>query len=159
SSFWVPFTREELAAAFDSFERVVAHAAVARDWDPWVQQYTPDIVYVEHVVGTMKGRDAVRDWIFKTMTTFPGSHMIAFPTLWRVFDEETGRVILELDNRMSDPGDGSVIGATNISIMTYAGGGLWRRQEDVYNPLRFRKAAMKWCRVAEKYGNLPAEAV
>jgi len=44
------------------------------------------------------------------------------------------------------PGDGSVITATNISIVTYAGDGLWCRQEDIYNPLRFLRAGMKWCR-------------
>ena len=154
----MPFTREELSAAFDAFEEVVARAAQTRDWDTWVSQYTPDVVYVEHALGTMKGRDAVREWIYRTMTTFPGSHMIAFPTLWKVFDEATGRVILELDNPMTDPGDGSVISATNISIITYAGNGQWCRQEDVYNPLRFRKATMKWCRIAEQFGNLPVEA-
>ena len=47
------------------------------------------------------------------------------------------RVICELDNPMRDPGDGTIISATNISIVTYAGDGKWRRQEDVYNPLRF----------------------
>ena len=82
------------------------------------------------------------------MTEFPGSYMTSFPTLWSVIDEPTGRIILELDNPMRDPGDGTIISATNISIITYAGDGLWRRQEDIYNPLRFVKATMKWCRKA-----------
>jgi hypothetical protein len=55
---------------------------------------------------------------------------------------------------MKDPGDGSVITATNISIITYAGDALWSRQEDVYNPLRFLRAAMKWCRKAQALGTL-----
>ena len=46
-------------------------------------------------------------------------------------------MICELDNPMRDPGDGTIISATNISIVTYAGDGMWCRQEDVYNPLRF----------------------
>ena len=75
----------------------------------------------------MNGRDEVRTWIQQTMTTFPGSHMVAFPSLWSVIDEPTGRIICELDNPMLDPGDGSVISATNISIITYAGDGQWRR--------------------------------
>ena len=88
------------------------------------------------------------------MTTFPGSHMTAFPSLWSVIDEATDRVICELDNPLRDPGDGTVISATNISIITYAGDGLWRRQEDVYNPLRFVKAATAWCRKATELGTL-----
>jgi len=78
--------------------------------------------------------------------------------VWSVIDEPTGRIIMELDNPMRDPGDGSVITATNISIITYAGDGLWRQQEDIYNPLRFVQAALKWCRKAQKLGTLDEEA-
>jgi hypothetical protein len=59
---------------------------------------------------------------------------------------------------MADPGDGTVISATNISIITYAGDGLWRRQEDIYNPLRFLRAAMTWCRKAQALGPLDEDA-
>jgi SnoaL-like domain len=152
------FPRSELAAAFEKFEQTVARAAETRDWDAWVAQYTPDVDYVEHAAGTMRGREQVRAWIKQTMTTFPGSHMVAFPTLWSVIDESTGRIIMELDNPMRDPGDGSVISATNISIVTYAGDGQWCRQEDIYNPLRFLKASMKWCRKAQELGTLDEDA-
>jgi hypothetical protein len=152
------YGRAELTAAFEEFEKTVGRAAETRDWDPWLQQYTPDIEYVEHAAGTMRGHDEVRAWIWRTMTEFPGSYMTSFPTLWSVIDEPTGRVILELDNPMRDPGDGTIISATNISIITYGGNGLWRRQEDVYNPLRFVKATMKWCRKAKELGTLPDEA-
>ena len=148
------FSRAELTEAFATFEATVAEAARTRDWDAWVSHYTPDVDYIEHAMGTMKGREAVRDWIYATMTTFPGSHMTAFPSLWSVIDEATGRVIIELDNPMRDPGDGTIISATNISIITYAGDGLWSRQEDIYDPLRFLSASMKWCKKAEKLGTL-----
>ena len=152
------FSRDELAEAFEKFEADVDRAAQTRDWDPWVDHYTPDIEYVEHAAGTMRGREEVRTWIWQTMETFPGSYMTAFPSLWSVIDEPTGRVICELDNPMRDPGDGTIITATNISIITYAGDGLWRRQEDIYNPLRFVKAGLKWCRKARELGTLDAEA-
>ena len=152
------FTRDELADAFRAFEKTVDDAARTRDWDPWVDQYSDDIVYVEHAAGTMRGREQVRTWIWKTMESFPGSHMTSFPSLWKVYDEATNRVICELDNPMRDPGDGTIISATNISIVTYAGDGLWCRQEDVYNPLRFVSAATKWCKNARKLGTLPDEA-
>ncbi len=115
------FTRDELAVAFENFEQTVARAAETRNWDAWVAQYTPDVDYIEHAAGTMKGREQVLTWIRKTMTTFPGSHMTAFPSLWSVIDEAGGRIICELDNPMVDPGDGTIISATNISIITYAG--------------------------------------
>jgi hypothetical protein len=152
------FSRSELSAAFEKFEATVARAAETRDWDAWVGQYTPDVEYIEHAAGTMHGRDEVREWIKRTMTSFPGSHMVAFPTLWSVIDESTARVILELDNPMRDPGDGSVISATNITIITYAGNGQWSREEDIYNPLRFLRAGMKWCRKAQALGTLDEDA-
>lgn len=152
------FSRSELAAAFEKFEATVDAAARSQDWDAWVQHYTPDVVYIEHAAGTMRGRDEVREWISATMGSFPGSHMVAFPSLWSVIDEATGRIVMELDNPMRDPGDGTVISATNISIITYAGDGLWRQQEDIYNPLRFVRATLKWCRKAQELGTLDEEA-
>lgn len=152
------FTRDELSAAFQEFERTVARASETRDWDSWVAQYTPDVVYVEHAAGTMNGREELRAWIQQTMSTFPGSHMTGFPSLWSVVDEPTGRIICELDNPMVDPGDGTIVSATNISIITYAGDGLWCRQEDIYNPLRFVAAVMKWCKVAQQCGTLDDDA-
>lgn len=152
------FSRAELADAFVVFESEVDDAARTQNWDAWVAHYTPDVDYIEHAMGTMKGREEVRDWIYRTMTTFPGSYMTAFPSLWHVIDEERGRVICELDNPMRDPGDGTLITATNISIITYAGDGLWSRQEDIYNPLRFLAAGMKWCKKAQALGTLDDEA-
>ncbi|OBY30309.1 nuclear transport factor 2 family protein [Mycolicibacter kumamotonensis] len=152
------FSRAELAAAFETFEQTVARAAETKDWDAWVGHYTPDVEYVEHAMGTMHGREEVRRWIRQTMATFPGSHMTEFPALWTVIDEAGGRIICELDNPMRDPGDGTIISATNISIITYAGDGLWSRQEDIYNPLRFVAASMKWCRKAQELGTLDEEA-
>ena len=152
------FSRDELTDAFAAFEATVGRAADTRDWDPWVDHYTDDITYVEHAAGTMHGREQVRSWIWKTMETFPGSYMTSFPSLWSVIDDERGRIICELDNPMRDPGDGTIISATNISIVTYAGDGKWCRQEDVYNPLRFVAATVKWCKRAESLGTLPEEA-
>lgn len=152
------FTRNELVAAFETFERTVDRAARTQDWDAWVEHYTDDVLYIEHAVGTMRGRDEVRTWIRRTMGTFPGSHMTSFPSLWHVIDDATGRVICELDNPMRDPGDGTIISATNISILTYAGNGKWCRQEDIYNPLRFVRASTKWCEKARELGTLDQEA-
>jgi hypothetical protein len=84
--------------------------------------------------------------------------MIAFPSLWHVCDPTTARVICEIDNPMRDPGDGSRVSATNITILTYAGDGLWSCEEDVYNPMEFGQAAMNWCVRAEATGGLTDEA-
>ena len=113
-----PFSLDELSEAFDVFEATVAEIAAeaAADraagpsaWTRFADLFTPDADYIEHALGTMHGREEIRPWIVKTMTRFPGDHMVAFPNLWKVFDAPTGRVIFEVDNPMCDPGDLSLI--------------------------------------------------
>jgi len=58
---------------------------------------------------------------------------------------------------MPDPGDGSVHEQSNLTIMTYAGDGLFSREEDVYNPLRFMRMTLRWAKAAEAHGNLGDE--
>ncbi|GAC68387.1 nuclear transport factor 2 family protein [Gordonia soli] len=152
------FSADELDAAFGEFQRTVAEIAISRDWDRFAEMFTTDADYVEHALGTMSGREEIRAWIWKTMSAFPGSHMTGYPSLWHVVDAPTARVICEVDNPMRDPGDGSVITATNITILTYAGDGLWSREEDVYNPFEFGVAAMRWCEKAADLGTIDADA-
>ncbi|MFT4125452.1 MAG: nuclear transport factor 2 family protein [Gordonia sp. (in: high G+C Gram-positive bacteria)] len=148
------FGADELHAAFADFQRTVTEIGVSRDWDRFAEMFTVDADYIEHALGTMHGREEIRTWIWRTMTAFPGSHMTGFPALWHVVDAPTGRVICEVDNPMRDPGDGTRITATNLTILTYAGDGLWSVEEDVYNPAEFGRAAMTWCRTAADLGTL-----
>ncbi|WOC12895.1 nuclear transport factor 2 family protein [Gordonia sp. MP11Mi] len=148
------FTAQELDAAFAHFQKTVAEVAEHRDWDAWADQFTEGADYIEHAYGTMHGREEIRVWINKTMNEFPGSHMTGYPSLWHVTDPATGRVICEVDNPMRDPGDGSQFAATNITILTYAGDGLWSCEEDVYNPMKFGLMARKWCDRAAELGTL-----
>ena len=41
------------------------------DWRPWVECFTPDLHYIEHLYGTLGGREAIRTWIHETMQTPP----------------------------------------------------------------------------------------
>ena len=152
------FTAAELDRAFAGFQATVAEVAQTHDWDKWADQFTEATDYVEQARGTFKGREAIRAWVNKTMQAFPGIHMTGYPSLWHVTDPSTSRVIFEVDNPMRDPGDGTLITATNITILTYAGAGLWSREEDVYNPLLFGRAAMKWCQKATELGTIDAPA-
>lgn len=152
------FSAREIDDAFAAFQHTVADVGRTRDWDRFADLFTVDADYIEHALGIMRGRDEIRAWIWKTMTAFPGSHMTGFPALWHVVDAPTARVICEVDNPMRDPGDGTIITATNITILTYAGDGLWSCEEDVYNPMEFGAAAMKWCEKATELGTLDDSA-
>lgn len=152
------FSRAELEAEFALFEGRANDAAVTHEWDAWADQFTVDADYVEHAMGTFRGREEIRPWIKKTMGRFPGNHMVSFPSLWHVIDEDTARVICEIDNPLLDPGDGSVHTATNITILTYAGDGQWAREEDIYNPMKFLDSAKGWCVRATELGTISDEA-
>ena len=149
--------RAELEAAFLAYQRAVEDIVASGDWSRFAELFTEDAEYVEHAYGTFQGRAEIRAWIVKTMTTFPGSEMIGFPVTWAVLDPEQARVVCEINNPMRDPGDGSTHGATNITILDYAGDGLWSREEDVYNPQKFADMTRAWSIVAREHGTLSAE--
>ena len=152
------WSREELAEAFAGYQRTVEKCVEAGDWSTYADMFTEDARYVEHAYGTFTGRDEIRAWVTRTMSSFPGRVMTSFPANWSVFDTDRGWAICEIDNPMADPGDGSSHAAANVTILEYAGDGLWSREEDVYNPLEFLRMASGWCRAAEAAGTLPDDA-
>jgi len=136
--------REELEAQFAAYQARAAEAARTGDWRPWAEQFTEDATYVEHHFGTFRGRDAIAEWITATMADYPGRHMVSFPIGWSVIDDERGWVVCQVWNRMADPGDGRTYQEYNVTILEYAGDGLWSYEEDVYNPLRFGAMVAEW---------------
>ncbi|GAB2658843.1 nuclear transport factor 2 family protein [Prescottella soli] len=152
------WTRDELEAAFANYQKTVVEATQTRDWNIFADQFTEDATYLEHAFGSFSGREEIRRWVTRTMTAFPGNRMPEFPVSWYVIDEERGWVICEVQNPMEDPGDGTEHGAANITILHYAGDNLWSHEEDAYNPMNFLSMAKKWCRHADKSGNLPDDA-
>lgn len=148
-------TRAELAAALEHYQATVRRAQAGGDWQLFGELFTEDADYNEHAYGRMHGRAAIAEWAVRTMTTFPGNAMIAFPVSWAVFDEERGWIVCEIQNVMPDPGDGSVHQSPNLTILHYAGGNLFRYEEDVYNPARFLTMVAGWARIADAHGRLP----
>ena len=151
------FSAAEITDAYAALHTRVQEYASSGDWTDFALNFTEDATYVEHAFGTFRGRDAIREWSVATMTSFPGSVMTDFPLAWQVVDAETSRLICEVRNLMPDPGDGSHHEESNLTIMTYAGDGLFSREEDVYNPMRFLRMSVRWARIAEAHGRLSDE--
>ena len=151
------FSADEITTAYAAMHQRVQEHATSGSWDDFALNFTEDAEYVEHAFGTFRGRDEIREWSVRTMTSFPGGVMTGFPLAWQVVDVDTSRLICEVRNLMPDPGDGSHHEESNLTIMTYAGDGLFSREEDIYNPLRFMKMSMRWARIAEAHGNLSDE--
>ena len=151
------FSAEEITEAYAALHRSVSGYAESGQWGDFATHFTADAEYVEHAFGTFRGHEEIRAWSVKTMTTFPGRVMTGFPLAWQVVDAPTSRLICEVRNLMPDPGDGSVHEESNLTIMTYAGGGLFSREEDIYNPMRFASMTVRWARIAAAHGRLDAD--
>jgi hypothetical protein len=151
-------TRAELEQALEHYQATVHRIHAAGDWARFADLFTEDADYNEHAYGRLRGRPAIAEWAERTMTTFPGNAMTGFPVGWAIFDPERGWIVCEIQNLMPDPGDGSVHQAPNLTILHYAGDGLFSYEEDVYNPMNFVAMVAGWARIAEEHGRLPTDA-
>ena len=88
------------------------------------------------------------------MNMFPGSEMPFYPVTWYSIDVEKGWVINKNVNTMKDPGDGSVHGTGVITILKYAGDGLWSYEEDAYNPMNFLVMVQGYVQRCHELGTL-----
>jgi len=136
--------RAELQAAHDNYLAVANESGRSGDWRPWVELFTEDAVYIEHLFGRFVGREAIYEWIAATMSQWPNTEMTMFPHDWCVCDVERGWWICQIENRFNDPGDGQVYQASNVTILKYAGGMRFSSEEDVYNPAAFAPVVKAW---------------
>ena len=147
------FSRAELEEAFQNYQETALEAGTSGDWTKWADLFTEDATYIEHLFGTLGGREAIRNWISKTMSQTPNDQMKYFPVEWYVIDEEKGWVVAQIWNRMVDPGDGSLHQAYNYTLLKYAGNGKWSHEEDIYNPAHFQTMLVGWLKLRKELGN------
>lgn len=138
------WSREELENAFDNYQAAALKGAQTQDWTDWANCFTEDATYYEHHYGRFWGRQTILDWITKTMTQWPVDQMTAFPITWYSIDEDRGWIICEVMNRMNDLGDGKIHEEPNITILHYAGNGLFSYEEDAYNPENMGATISGW---------------
>jgi hypothetical protein len=120
------FEREEID---DAFRRYWQAGAVGEDWDAWADRFTQDADYVEHVLGNLKGREAIRGWIKPIMQQYPELYTVYE---WHSVDVEAGRVVVYMQNRRDHPSGEGTIDFPGVTLLDYAGGGLWQREEDFW---------------------------
>jgi len=131
------FDRDEMDAAFRTYWRT---GAVGEDWDAWADLFTEDCTYFEHYYGTMNGRETVRAWIKPIMEKYGEIYTVYE---WHTIDVDRGRVIFYMQNRRDDPaGNGKTFDFPGVSLLEYAGGGKWKREEDFW-AWKQREVAMK----------------
>ena len=120
------FSHDEIEQAFRSYWQA---GAVGENWDAWADLFTEDADYVEHVLGNLKGREAIRAWIKPIMAQY-GELYTAYE--WHSVDAAAGRVIVYMQNRRDHPSGKGVIDFPGITVLGYAGTGKWKREEDFW---------------------------
>lgn len=148
-----PYPPEELHRAYAHYCKVKDHCSKTRDWSDFADLFTEDCYYCEHAYGEFHGRRAVReDYITKVMKPYPD---MTFPHDWHVFDYERGAVVVMVQNALPPPHNPETNEAfkiPNISRLVYGGNGLWKEQQDWYNPLfHAKKAVSDWRQAGGKF--------
>ena len=144
------WSSEEMMQAFDTFQAAALKGAQTQDWNDWANCFTEDATYFEHHYGKFWGRGNILKWISETMAPWPVNEMTAFPIVWHSVDLEKGWIFCEVMNRMSDLGDGEIHQEPNLTILHYAGNGLFSYEEDAYNPENMGKMIQKWMTAKKK---------
>lgn len=130
------FDRSEVEAAYHNFVAV----GDSGDWSAWADLHTEDGLWVEHHLGTFEGREAIRKAILEVMVPVP---MMVFPVGWHVI--EGNRVVYYPWQVMPDPKGGDEIYRFGcVTILEYAGDGLFSYQEDLYNPIEANEMMKRW---------------
>lgn len=139
------YARGELEAAFRTYWGA---GAVGEDWDAWADCFTEDAHYVEHVLGDLHGREAIRAWIKPIMAQFGELYTVYE---WHTVDEAGGRVIVYMQNRRDHPSGRGTIDFPGITILNYGGNGLWKREEDYWAVPRAQKSVEEYAEACARF--------
>ncbi len=111
-----------------------------QDWNRMCDFFTPEAVYVEHALGTYVGRETIREWLVPVMAPLVGWE---YPTKWYLVGDD--RAVHYWDNIMPTPrGDEGTYAFSGVTILDYAGEGLWSREEDIYNEVEMQDVLGAW---------------
>ena len=61
------WSKSEIESAFTDYRSAADHGAETDDWTPFSEKFTPDCVYLEHLIGRMNGRKEVFDFYTRSM--------------------------------------------------------------------------------------------
>lgn len=138
------YDRSELENTFANFRAALRRGVASGDWAEWAQFFTEDAVYVEHAMGTFRGRAEIRAWIERTMASPLLEHIAEFPVAWHIVCEQRGWIVAQFGTLMKNPGDGSRHETYCFTLLKYAGGGQWNYEEDIYNPAAMHAMLEGW---------------
>lgn len=132
-----------------AFHRIWTTGLIEEDWSHWPDHLTEDVHYVERIFGTMRGRDAVRDWITRLMAVRADVHGVVN---WYVVKGD--RVVFDMTNRYYHPVPGEApIDFAGLTVLEYAGNGLFGYEEDYWDERGATVAYEQWSAAVAEHGS------
>ena len=134
--------------AEEAFHRIWTTGSIDEDWASWPDCLTEDVLYVERIFGTMHGREAVRSWITELMAVRADVHAVLN---WYLVKGD--RVVLNMTNRYYNPDPvGDPLDFGGISVLEYAGDGLFGYEEDYWDTTGARLAYEQFTDAVSRHG-------
>jgi hypothetical protein len=122
--------------------------SVDENWAAWPDRLTEDVRYREHFYGDMHGREAVRAWIVGLMAQRTDVHAVLD---WYIVSGH--RLVLNMQNRYYNPDPaGEPFDFPGLTILEYAGDGLFGYQEDYWSQRLAKVAYTSWAAAVERCG-------
>ena len=117
-------------------------------WSDLASFFTEDAVYIDPAWGRIEGRDAIADFFERSMAGLTG-YGWSTPEHWTMADG--ARIVSQWDQVMGEAEDGSPILVAGLSILYYAGDGLFCYSHDMLNMQHVNQTlrAMQWRPPAE----------
>ena len=140
--------------AEQAFHQIWTTGCIEEDWEHWPDHLTEDVHYVERIFGTMHGRDAVRTWITELMAVRADVHGVLN---WYIVKGD--RVVFDMTNRYYHPVDGEPpIDFAGLTVLGYAGNGLFSYEEDYWDANGARTAYEQWSAAVTAHGSKGLES-
>jgi hypothetical protein len=140
------FSRKEVEEAFIQYWKV---GCVDEDWVAWTNLFAPDVFYVDHFWGPLHGRQEVGLWIEAVMKGVPEVYTVLD---WYAIEDE--KVIFRMENRRDNPDTEGppYFDFPGLSVLWYAGGGLWAAEEDYWDRSGARRTTTEYQAACERAG-------
>lgn len=142
------FPKQEIAEAFDHYRKQLSLAGKTTDWGHWGAALTRDATWIDCARGRLGKREAlvreVERVFHRVDDEAPWVHLCRFPVGEFIIDEAHESVWAFFWARLRDPGDGSRHECKVFAELQYAGDGLFKVIETLYNPNHFERAMESW---------------
>lgn len=142
--------------ARETYERFVATRNEidrgAKSWSELADFFTEDAAYIDPAWGRIEGREAIRGFFVESMTGLTG-HGWSTPENWTM--TQGHRLVSQWDQILGEKEDGTPWFVSGLSILYYAGNGLFCYSHDMLNMTHIGQTmrAMNW-KPPEKF-NMP----